>query len=260
MGALLQGDLGYSFSHRRPVLEVIGQILPNTILLSTAALAVAFTIGVLIGIVQSVRQYSLADQALSVLALFFYSMPSFWLALMLILVFALFARNVWEWPIYFPPSGTRSVDAASLGPLERVLDRLRYMVLPVTSLALVLSAGIARYTRGSMLEVIRQDYVRTARAKGLPERAVILKHTLRNALIPVITLLGLYLPVLFSGTVFIETVFGWPGMGKTIVDAIAQRDYPLVMGTSLIFGAMVVAGNLVADLLYALVDPRIRYD
>jgi peptide/nickel transport system permease protein len=259
-GALVQGDLGYSFSHGRPVLEVIGEILPNTLILSIAALAVAFVVGVLIGIVQAVRQYSLADQGLSVIALFFYSMPSFWLALMLILVFSLFARNVWQWPIYFPPSGTRSVDAYLMGPLDQIIDRLRYMVLPVTSLALVLAAGIARYTRGSMLEVIRQDYVRTARAKGLPERTVILKHALRNALIPVITLLGLYLPVIFSGTVFIETVFGWPGMGKTIVDAITLRDYPLVMGTSLIFGAMVVIGNLVADVLYALVDPRIRYD
>lgn len=260
MGALLQGDFGYSYSYGRPVLEVIGQILPNTLLLSAAALGVAFIGGVLIGIVQAVRQYSFADQALSVLALFFYSMPSFWLALMLILVFALFARNVWEWPIYFPPSGTRSIDYDLLGPLERIVDRVRYMVLPVTSLALVLAAGIARYTRGSMLEVVRQDYVRTARAKGLPESSVILKHALRNALIPVITLLGLYLPVLFSGTVFIETVFGWPGMGKTIVDAIGLRDYPLVMGTSLIFAAMVVLGNLIADLLYAVVDPRIRYE
>lgn len=260
LGALLTGDLGYSYSHGRPVLEVIGQILPNTLLLSAAALLVAFAAGVLIGIVQSLRQYSITDQALSVLALFFYSMPSFWLALMLILVFALFARNVWEWPIYFPPSGTRSIEYATLGPFERIADRIRYMTLPVTSLALVLAAGIARYTRGSMLEVIRQDYVRTARAKGLPESRVVFKHALRNALIPVITLLGLYLPVLFSGTVFIETVFGWPGMGKTIVDAIGTRDYPLVMGTSLIFGAMVVLGNLIADMLYAVVDPRIRYE
>jgi peptide/nickel transport system permease protein len=207
-----------------------------------------------------VKQYSIWDQGLSVVALFFYSMPSFWLALMMILVFALLARNVWEWPIYFPPSGTRSVDYASLGFVDKIQDRLKYMTLPVASLALVLAAGIARYTRGSMLEVIRQDFVRTARAKGLPERTVILKHALRNALIPVITLFGLYLPVVFSGTVFIETVFGWPGMGKTIIDAIGTRDYPLVMGTSVIFAFMVVAGNLVADTLYAIVDPRIRYD
>ena len=260
LGAVVQGDFGYSYSHSRPVLEVIGQILPNTLLLSTAALLVAFVAGVLIGIVQAVRQYSFWDQALSLVSLFFFSMPSFWLALMMILVFALFARNVWEWPIFFPPSGTRSVDYDSLGQWDQIVDRLRYMTLPVASLALVLSAGIARYTRGSMLEVIRQDYVRTARAKGLPERTVILKHALRNALIPVITLLGLYLPVVFSGTVFIESVFGWPGMGKTIVDAIGLRDYPLVMGTSVMFAFMVVAGNLLADALYALVDPRIRYD
>jgi peptide/nickel transport system permease protein len=258
--ALVRGDLGYSYSYNQPVSQVIAQILPNTLLLSGAALAVAFVVGVLIGIVQAVRQYSLLDQALSFVALFFYSMPSFWLALMMILVFALFARNVWGWPIYFPPSGTRSVDFAQLGTWDQIVDRARYMVLPVTSLALVLAAGIARYTRGSMLEVVRQDYVRTARAKGLPERTVILKHALRNALIPVITLLGLYLPVLFSGTVFIEYVFGWPGMGKTIVDAISLRDYPVVMGTSVIFACMVVVGNLIADVLYAVVDPRIRYE
>ena len=260
LAALVQGDFGYSFSHSRPVANVIADMLPNTLLLSTAALLVAFLVGILIGIVQAVRQYSLADQALSVVALFFYSMPSFWLALMLILTFALFARNVWEWPIYFPPSGTRSIDYASLGGLEKVLDRLRYMVLPVTALSFVVAAGIARYTRGSMLEVVRQDYVRTARAKGLPESKVVFKHALRNALIPVITLLGLYLPVLFSGTVFIEYVFAWPGMGNTIVGAITTRDYPVVMATSLIFACMVVAGNLLADVLYAVVDPRIRYD
>jgi peptide/nickel transport system permease protein len=260
LGALVRGDFGYSFTHGRPVAAVIGDMLPNTILLSVAALFVAFVIGILIGIVQAVRQYSLADQSLSVIALFFYSMPSFWLALMMILTFALFARNVWEWPIYFPPSGTRSIDYAAMGIGEKVVDRLRYLVLPVTSLSLVLAAGIARYTRGSMLEVVRQDYVRTARAKGLPERTVVFKHALRNALIPVITLLGLYLPVLFSGTVFIETVFAWPGMGRTIVEAIGTRDYPVVMATSLIFACLVVAGNLVADVLYAVVDPRIRYD
>ena len=260
LASLLQGDLGYSFSHSRPVASVIADMLPNTLMLSGAALLLAFAIGILIGIVQAVRQYSLADQGLSVLALFFYSMPSFWLALMLILTFALFARNVWEWPIYLPPSGTRSIDYAALGGFAKVLDRLRYMVLPVTSLALVVAAGIARYTRGSMLEVVRQDYVRTARAKGLPERTVVFKHALRNALIPVITLLGLYLPVLFSGTVFIEYVFAWPGMGNTIVGAITTRDYPVVMATSLIFACMVVAGNLIADVLYAVVDPRIRYD
>ncbi|MDT8367998.1 MAG: ABC transporter permease [Longimicrobiales bacterium] len=260
IGALARGDLGYSYSHGRPVTSVIGEMLPNTLLLSGLALAVAFVVGIAIGVVQAVRPYSLPDSILSVVALFFYSMPSFWLALMLILVFSYFARNLWEWPIWFPASGIRSPDFDLMGPGERTLDRLRHLVLPVTTLALVVAAGVARFTRGSLLEVVGQDYIRTARAKGLPERTVILHHALRNALIPVITLLGLYLPVLFSGTVFIETVFAWPGMGKTIVDAIGTRDYPLVMASSLIFAAMVVLGNLVADLLYAVVDPRIRHE
>jgi len=260
LGSLARGDLGYSYSHGRPVAQVIGDMLPNTLILSGAALLVAFLAGIAIGIVQAVRPYSAADSVLSVIALFFYSMPSFWLALMLILVFSYFARNVWEWPIWFPASGVRSPDYDLLGPWDQIKDRISHMVLPVTALSLVLAAGVARYTRGSLLEVVRQDYIRTARAKGLPERTVILKHALRNALIPVVTLLGLYLPVLFSGTVFIETVFAWPGMGKTIVDAIGTRDYPLVMASSLIFAGMVVVGNLVADLLYAWVDPRIRYE
>ena len=147
-----------------------------------------------------------------------------------------------------------------MSPLQKVQDRFMHLALPATSLSLVLAAGIARFTRGSMLEVIRQDFVRTARAKGLSEPVVVMKHALRNGLIPVITLLGLYLPFLFSGTVFIEWVFAWPGMGKLIVDGISQRDYPVIMGGSLIFGNMVVIGNLIADLLYAVVDPRIRYD
>ncbi len=260
LGSLAQGDLGYSLNQRRPVAAVIGDALPNTLLLSALALGIAFLVGIGVGVVQAVRPYSVPDSVLSVVALFFYSMPSFWLALMLILVFSYLARNVWELPIWFPSSGIRSSDFDLMSPGEQLVDRVRHMVLPVTALWLVLAAGVARYTRGSLLEVVGQDYVRTARAKGLPERTVILKHALRNALIPVVTLLGLYLPVLFSGTVFIETIFAWPGMGKTIFDAIGARDYPVVMASSLIFAGMVVVGNLIADLLYALVDPRIRYE
>mgnify|MGYP001236886539 CR=1 FL=1 len=213
----------------------------------------------LLGILQAVRQYSLLDSVASIVGLFFYSMPSFWLALMMVLVFSLFAYEL-QWPIQFPGTDIQSVDYTFLGPLEKVQDRLMHLTLPATSLALVLAAGIARYTRGSMLEVIRQDFVRTARAKGLSEPVVIFKHALRNGLIPVITLLGLYLPFLFSGTVFIESVFSWPGMGKLVVDAITERDYPVIMGGSLVFANMVVVGNLVSDVLYAVVDPRIRYD
>ncbi len=259
IGALARGDLGFSFTSNRPVLDIIKELLPNTLVLSATAIGVAFLLGILLGIVQAVRQYSLLDSVASIVGLFFYSMPSFWLALMMVLVFGLFAYQG-QWLIQFPPSGMQSVDYAFLSPMAKVQDRLMHLALPATSLALVLAAGIARYTRSSMLEVIRQDFVRTARAKGLSEPVVIFKHALRNALIPVITLLGLYLPFLFSGTVFIESVFAWPGMGKLVVDSILERDYPVIMGGTLIFAMMVVVGNLVADVLYAVVDPRIRYD
>lgn len=260
LGAMFTGDFGYSLSHSRPVLDVLRDFLPNTLILSGSALLVAFVLGVLLGTIQAVRQYSALDSGLSVILLFFYSMPSFWLALMLILTLSLFARNVWELPIWFPASGIVSTDYEFLSWTGQLRDRLMHLVLPTLSLALVLTAGIARYMRASMLEVIRQDYVRTARAKGLSESVVVFKHALRNALIPIITLVGLYIPVLFSGTVFIEYIFAWPGMGRTIYEAILQRDYPLVMAGSFFFAVMVVVANLIADVLYAVVDPRIRYE
>lgn len=260
MGAMLTGDFGYSFSHSRPVLDVLMDFLPNTLILSAAALLVAFLFGIVLGTIQAVRQYSALDSGLSVVLLFFYSMPSFWLALMLILTMSLYARNVWELPIYFPASGMTSTDYDFLSLAGKLVDRVKHLVLPTLSLALVLMAGIARYMRGSMLEVVRQDFVRTAHAKGLPERTVVFKHALRNALLPIITLVGLYIPFLFSGTVFIETIFAWPGMGRMIVDAIFQRDYPVVMAGAFFFATMVVVANLIADLLYAVVDPRIRYE
>lgn len=258
LGSLARGDLGYSYSHRRPVADVLAAALPDTLLLSLAALAGAYVLGIAVGVIQALRHRTATDSVLGAVSLFFYSMPSFWLGLMMILVFSLFARNVWDWPLWFPSSGTRSVDHDLLGPGARVMDRLWHLALPATTLALVLAGGVARYVRGSMLEVVGQDYVRTARAKGLSRRRVVLRHALGNALIPVITLLGLHLPVLFSGTVFVETVFAWPGMGKTMVDAIATRDYPVVMAGSVLFAGLVVVGNLLADLLYGVADPRIR--
>jgi peptide/nickel transport system permease protein len=260
LGALLQGDLGNSITRGQPVAQIMAEIIPNTLILASTALVLSFLVGVALGIIQAVRQYTAADSILSVIALFFYSMPAFWLALMLILFFSLFARNVWDWPFFLPASGMTSVGHSFMTPMEQLKDRAMHLILPAVSLTLVLSAGIARYMRGSMLEVVRQDYIRTARAKGLGEFRVIFRHALRNALIPIVTLVGLYLPILFSGTVYIEWVFAWPGMGKTIVDAILQRDIPVVMATSLFFAIMVVIGNLVADILYAVVDPRIRYE
>lgn len=259
MGSMLRGDFGVSLARNQPVRRLVGEALPNTLLLTGVALSLAFLGGILLGVVQAVRHNTLTDRLLSLGSLLFYSMPSFWLALMMILVFSLYARNVWGWPIWFPASGMVSVDHAALSPGEQLVDRVRHLVLPSLSLALVLAAGIARYTRGSMLEVIRQDYMRTARAKGLSRAAVIFRHGLRNAVLPVITLLGLYLPFLFSGAVVIETVFAWPGMGKLMVDAIFQRDYPVVLAGTFLLTLTVVVGNLLADLLYALADPRIRH-
>lgn len=259
IAAFATGDFGYSFAQGRPVIDVLLDALPSTLILAGSALVLVFLIGVAVGVIQAVRQHSWTDRTLSVVSLFFYSMPSFWLGLMFMLLFALKAYE-WGWPIALPPTGVTSVDYEFLSFWERVGDRLEHMVLPVATLTLVLAAGIARYTRGQMLEVVRQDYIRTARAKGLPERTVIVKHALRNSLIPVITLLGLYLPFLFSGAVFVEVIFAWPGMGRVIVDSILQRDFPVVMATSFFFAGMVVLGNLIADLLYAVADPRIRYD
>lgn len=261
LSAFIRGDFGYSFGQMRPISEILPETLWNTLQLTLISLVIIFILGMLIGIVQAVRQYSLADNVLTFLALFFYSMPSFWLALMLILLFSLKASQ-WGLPTWlqFPAAQMMSVGAEYLPPGQQLVDRLEHLFLPAVALGIGSAAGVARYMRGSMLEVIHQDFIRTARAKGLSERTVIFKHALRNALIPIITLLGLYLPFLLSGAVLVETIFSWPGMGRLIVDAIFQRDYPLVMATSFVIAAIVIFGNLISDVLYAVVDPRIRND
>ncbi|HEX8273021.1 MAG TPA: ABC transporter permease [Longimicrobiaceae bacterium] len=261
LSAFLRGDFGYSFGQMRPISEILPETLWNTLQLTLISLVIIFILGMLIGIVQAVRQYSLADNVLTFLALFFYSMPSFWLALMLILLFSLKASQ-WGLPTWlqFPAAQMMSVGAEYLPPGAQLVDRLEHLFLPAVALGIGSAAGVARYMRGSMLEVIHQDFIRTARAKGLSERTVIFKHALRNALIPIVTLLGLYLPFLLSGAVLVETIFSWPGMGRLIVDAIFQRDYPLVMATSFVIAAIVIFGNLISDVLYAVVDPRIRND
>jgi peptide/nickel transport system permease protein len=255
--SFLTGDFGYSFGQMRPIAQILPEVLWNTVQLTLISLVVIFAVGMLIGIVQAVRQYSLADNVLTFLALFFYSMPSFWFALMLMLLFSLKANQL-GWPFQLPASGMTSVGYEFFSFGEKVQDRIAHLILPSIALGIGSAAGVARYMRGAMLEVVHQDFIRTARAKGLSERTVIFKHALRNALIPIITLLGLYLPFLLSGAVLVETIFGWPGMGRAIVDAILQRDYPMVMATSFVIAAIVVAGNLLSDILYAVVDPRIR--
>jgi len=260
LGSVASGDLGQSFSQGRPVVDVLASALPATLLLSGVALVLSFMIGTVIGALQAARHRTAVDSTLSFFTLFFYSMPSFWLALMMMLVFSYAASTLWGWPIWFPASGIQGADYEALSALGKLRDRGMHLVLPAASLSLVMMGGIARFARGSMLETIRQDFIRTARAKGVPERAVLFRHALRNALIPLVTLLGLYLPILFAGTIFVEEIFAWPGMGRAVVGAIQARDYPLVMGGGLLFAALVVIGNLVADLLYAFVDPRVRYD
>jgi len=257
--SFVTGDFGYSFGQMRPINEILPGILWNTMQLTLISLVVIFVVGMLIGIVQAVRQYSIADNVLTFLALFFYSMPSFWFALMLILIFSLRAGQE-GWALSFPASGMTSIDYEYLTGAEKFRDRVMHLILPAIALGIGSAAGVARYMRGAMLEVIHQDFIRTARAKGLSERTVVFKHALRNALIPIITLLGLYLPFLLSGAVLVETIFAWPGMGRAIVDAILARDYPMVMATSFVIASMVVLGNLLSDVLYAVVDPRIRND
>lgn len=257
MGAFLTGDFGYSFGQMRPVSEILPEVMWNTLQLTAMSLVVTFGVGMLIGIFQAVRQYSTGDNVLTAVALFFYSMPGFWLALMLILILALKANQA-GWPIQLPASQMTSPGYELMSTAEQIRDRFLHLILPSLALGIGSAAGVARYMRGSMLEVIRQDFVRTARAKGLGERAVIFKHALRNALLPIITLLGLTLPFLFSGAVLIEVIFAWPGMGRLIVDAVFQRDYPLIMASSFVIAVLVILGNLVADVLYAVADPRIR--
>jgi peptide/nickel transport system permease protein len=252
LSSVARGELGYSFSLRRPVGEAVATFLPNTLLLMAVSLAGSFTLGVAVGVLQAVRHGRATDRALSAVSLVFYSMPEFWFALMAILLFAYELR-------LFPVGGmVDPVLHQYLGFWARVGDRLMHLVLPATTLALLSAAAIARYQRSAMLDVIHLDFVRTARAKGLRLRAVVLRHALRNALLPTITLLGLAFPALLGGAVFIEKIFSWPGMGQMAVNAVATRDYPLVTASVILGAVMVAAGNILADLLSAAIDPRLR--
>lgn len=253
LSSFAHGDFGFSFSQKRPIIDIIKDTLPNTLLLSSVALVVIFVVGVLIGTIQAVRQYSWVDNVATVGAFFFYSMPSFWFGLMLILLFSYKFQLL-------PASQMTSVNYEFLPASEQWIDRLKHLLMPAVALGIGSAASVARYMRSGMLEQIRQDYVRTARAKGLSERVVIFKHAMRNALIPVITLLGLTLPFLVGGAVLIETIFAWPGMGRLIVTAIFQRDYPVVLAIAFVSSIMVILGSLIADILYSVVDPRVRVD
>ncbi len=243
----LQGDLGYSFLRKRPVSEMLGERLLATARLGLAALFLAVVVGVGAGIVSALKQYSPFDHTVSVLSFAAYSLPNFFLGLLAIYVFSVQLK-------WLPSAG-----AFTPGAPFSMTDYARHMILPASVLAVQFIGIYARQTRSAMLEVGRADHVRTARSKGLKPQSVVMKHTLRNALIPVITVIGLNLPLLITGAIVTEIVFSWPGIGSLTVDAIYGRDYPVVMGVVVIIGVTVMAANLLVDLCYGLVDPRIRY-
>ncbi len=247
----LEGDWGVSFLHGRPVVPLLAEVFPATALLALAALFVQYAVGLPLGVAAARRRGRPADAAIRVGSLLFYSMPIFWLGLMAILLFA------YVWPV-LPASHMRSVGADELGGWERLTDLLVHLVLPALTLGLTLAGATVRFVHNRMIEVLEEDYVRTARAKGLSERRVVWVHALRNALVPVVQLLGLSIPLLLNGSLIVEVVFSWPGLGRTTFQAILARDYPVILAATAFTGALVVAGNLLADLLHAAVDPRVR--
>ena len=246
LGQALQGNLGYSYNTHEPVLQRIGQRLGPTLELMGAALVVSTVVGIVLGLIAAVKVYSLWDYVLGAVSLLGFSVPSFFVAL---IVLDVFAGQLQILPAFGMSSGPGT---ASLG------DNLYHLVLPAVVLSLELMATLTRYTRSAMLEVLHADYVTTARAKGLDNVTVIARHAFRNALLPLITVISLRLPVLVGGAIVVEAVFQWPGMGQLSVQAIQQRDYPVLMGLTIMISIVVLVANLLADVLYAYADPRIR--
>ncbi len=249
---LVRLDFGKSFKDDRPVIKKISERLPATLLLNISSLLLIFSFALPIGIYSAVKQNSLFDKGMTVFVFLGFSVPTFWLALVLMIFFGI--KLGW-----LPISGLRSLNWEEFSPFGQVWDIVKHLILPVFISAFTGLAGLSRYSRASMLEVIHQDYIRTARAKGLPEKQVIFKHALKNALIPVVTILGLSLPDLIGGSFIFETIFAYPGMGRLGYEAIMARDYPVVMGVGTIAALLTLVGNFLADILYAYVDPRIRY-
>jgi peptide/nickel transport system permease protein len=251
VGNALRGNLGESFRMRRSVASLIAERLPRTALVALTALALAFVLGVGIALVQAARAGGAADAVLSAATLTAYSTPSFWLGLVLLVVFA-------QGLGWLPVGGmTTPVEHERMGAMGRMFDVLRHLVLPALTLALVQVGEIARYQRGALVDALREAYIRTARAKGLRERTVLLRHALRSALAPAVVLTGMAVPAMLAGSVLVETVFGWPGMGRLTHEAIVARDYNVILGAALVSGALVALGSLAADLAASALDPRV---
>ena len=249
LGRILRFDLGLSFdSARRPVVDLIKERMPATITLSVASIILGWGIGIPVGILSARYQYSVFDYVITFLAFVGISIPSFFFGLILLYVFAL-KLNV------LPAGGFFLA-----GEARTAAGFISYLLLPALTLGLGSIAGVARYMRASLLEVINQDYLRTARAKGLYERIVVYKHALRNALLPILTLLGFMIPSIFSGAVIVESIFAWPGLGSLAIQAVNERNYPVIMGINMMFAVLIFFGSIIADISYAFADPRIRYE
>jgi peptide/nickel transport system permease protein len=255
---VLAGDLGESFARREPVSRVLAQAIPISLGLGAASLALTFIIGVAVGTYQALRLGRASDTTITVLTTAVYAAPSFWLALALVAVFT-YGASVWGFPaaLRLPAFGLHEPSGQTTG-MAAVADLLRHAVLPVTVLSAVGAAGVARYTRSTMADLLRLDFVRSATAKGLPPRSVYFRHVLANAMPLLVVLLALSLPGLIAGSVFVESIFAWPGMGRVMLSAIAARDAPVVMGATLMYAALVILSNLAADLVLPLLDPRRR--
>jgi peptide/nickel transport system permease protein len=252
VNGLVRGDLGTSIQYRRPVTSLVAERLPATLLLGGSVLLLNFGLGVWLGVRQAVRRGSLEDGILTVGSLAGYAMPSFWLGLVLAWLVGV------KWHL-LPAAGMQDpLLDPDAGFLAQAADVARHLILPLVTLSVVSIAGTMRYQRSAMLEVLHLPYIVTARAKGLGEQSVTWRHAWRNAFFPVLTLFGLWLPLLVAGSVFVESVFAWPGLGSLAAEAVGSRDYPLVMGTSLLVAALVVMGSLLTDFAYAFLDPRVR--
>lgn len=247
----VRGDWGTSFATGRPVRTMIGSAWPATVRLVVLSLLLSYGLGLAIGAIQAARHRRRLDTALSVVSVTLVALPGYWLGLMLVTVFTYMLRVL-------PAFGAAGYDADYLGGWDRFLDGARHLALPLATLTLIGSGAAARFVRGALLDALEQPFVVTARGKGLRDSAVLMHHALRHALIPVVTLLGLSLPAIFSGAVFVEAVFAWPGVGRVLVEAVQARDYPVVMAATTISAVLVVAGNLLADVATGLVDPRLR--
>ena len=266
LNGVLHGDLGRSITTHEEVAKEIGDRFPNTMELAIAAMIFAIIVGVFAGIISATKQYSITDYTCMGIALFGISMPVFWLGIMLMMIFGVFLGWL---PIggridllipFQRVTGFMVFDSIITGNFPALISVLRHLILPAVALGTIPMAMIARVSRSSMLEVLRQDFIRTERAKGLSERMVIYKHAVRNAMVPVVTVIGLNVGLLLAGAILTETVFSWPGIGRLVVNAVYERDYPLVVGCILVFAIVFVIVNLITDILYTRIDPRIQYE